>query len=236
MDEKALKTSWKQRIIIIIVALLLLGSTVLAYVLIVLNNKGSNSSSNSSANSAEVAELQEQYEAKAAEIEAAAKPLSDKYFKDFSQYKSNAKAYNAETVNNAGLKTQDLKAGNGKTLAKDDTDYAAYYVGWCPDGSIFDSSFDDSDDPKSLKAPLDPSIGLIDGWNEGVIGMKLGGVRQIEMSGDLAYGDSQEICGTTGSPLKFIVMAIAKDEKLDKLNQEAEEIYLQLYQAYYNQQ
>lgn len=234
MDEKSLKTSWKQRIIIIIVALLLVGSTILAYVLIVLNNNGSGNKS--SVNDAEIAELEEKYEAKNAEIEAAAKPLSDKYFKDFSGYKSKVKAYNAETVQSAGLKTEDLKAGNGKTLEDDDLDYSAYYIGWCPDGSIFDSSFDDKEDPKSLKAPLDPNLGLIEGWNEGVIGMKLGGVRQIEMSGDLAYGDSQEICGTTNSPLKFIIMAIAKDEKLDKLNEEAQELYLQLYQAYYNQQ
>ncbi len=234
MDEKSLKTSWKQRIIIIIVALLLVGSTILAYVLIVLNNNGSGNKS--SVNDAEIAELEEKYEAKNAEIEAAAKPLSDKYFKDFSGYKSKVKAYNAETVQSAGLKTEDLKVGNGKTLEDDDLDYSAYYIGWCPDGSIFDSSFDDKEDPKSLKAPLDPNLGLIEGWNEGVIGMKLGGVRQIEMSGDLAYGDSQEICGTTNSPLKFIIMAIAKDEKLDKLNEEAQELYLQLYQAYYNQQ
>ena len=36
MDEKALKTSWKQRIIILVIAVLLLGSTIFAYMFIVL--------------------------------------------------------------------------------------------------------------------------------------------------------------------------------------------------------
>lgn len=79
MEEKTLKTSWKQRVAIIIVAVLLLGSVVLTYMLVVLNG---NSSSDTSSE-AQIAELTEEYQQKSEEIEAAAKPLSDKYFDEF---------------------------------------------------------------------------------------------------------------------------------------------------------
>ena len=92
------------------------------------------------------------------------------------------------------------------------------------------------ENPTALESPIDPSIGLIEGWNQGVVGMKLGGVRELTISGDLAYGDTQEICGGYGSPLKFIIMAIEKDETLAQLNSELDDIYLQLYYAYYGSQ
>ncbi len=228
MEEKTLKTSWKQRVAIIIVAVLLLGSVVLTYMLVVLNG---NSSSDTSSE-AQIAELTEEYQQKSEEIEAAAKPLSDKYFDDFVKYKSEVKSYNSANANAAGLETKDLKEGTGRTLTEGDTDYAAYYIGWCADGSIFDSSFNDNEDPSSLKAPLDAGIGLIEGWNQGVIGMKLGGVRQISMSGALAYGDTQEICGGTNSPLKFVVFAMEPDAKIKELNEELDDIYMRLYYAY----
>lgn len=235
MEEKSLKTSVWQRVIIIVIAILLLGSTVLTYMFIVMGNSNSNTSS--SVDEDKVNELIAQYDAKQAEIDEAAKPLSDKYFNEFKKYQSNVKAYNSATANSKVLETEDLKVGTGKILAEGDTDYAAYYLGWCADGSIFDSSFNNEADTDvstatSLKAPIDPGS-LIEGWNQGVVGMKLGGVRQITMSGDLAYGDTREICGGYGSPLKFIVMALEPDETLTKLNSELNDIYLQLYMAMY---
>lgn len=235
MEEKSLKTSVWQRIIIVIIAILLLGSTVLTYMFIVMGNS---SSSSSTTNDDKVNELIAQYDAKQAEIDAAAKPLSEQYFSVFKKYQSNVKAYNSATANSKVLETEDLKVGTGKTLAEGDTNYAAYYLGWCADGSVFDSSFNNEKDTDistatALKSPLDPSGGLIEGWTQGVVGMKLGGVRQITMSGDLAYGDTKEICGGYGSPLKFIVMAIEPDETITKLNNELNDIYLQLYMAMY---
>lgn len=229
MEEKTLKTSWKQRIAILVVAVLLLGSVVLTYMLVVLNG---NSSSSELSSDEQIAQLTEEYQHKSEELEAAAVPLSDKYFDEFVKYKSEVKSYNSANANAAGLETNDLKVGTGKTLEEGDTDYAAYYIGWCADGSIFDSSFNDNEDPTSLKAPLDAAIGLIEGWNQGVVGMKLGGVRQMTISGALAYGDTQEICGGTNSPLKFIVFAIEPDAKLKELNDELDDIYMRLYYAY----
>lgn len=233
MDEKALKTSPWQRVIIIAVALLLLGSTVLTYMFIVMSGDGAKQSQQ-----ANISELQSQYTAKSEELENLAKPLSDKYFKDMEGYKkSQIKSYNAATVNNEKLKTTDLKSGNGKELKEGDYDYMAYYIGWCADGSIFDSSFtyaeDDKDKetPTGLSAPLIASSGLIEGWTQGVIGMKLGGVRQLAIAGELAYGDSQEICGGKNSPLKFVVMALETEADIKKANEELSDIYVKLYSA-----
>lgn len=231
MEEKTLKTSWKQRIAILAVAILLLGSVVLTYMLVVLN--GSNSSTSSKDEEEEIAALTEEYQKKSEEIEAASGPLSDKYFSDFIKYKSEVSSYNSANANAAGLETKDLKEGTGRTLKEGDTDYTAYYIGWCADGSIFDSSFDDAENPTSLKAPLNASVGLIEGWVQGVVGMKLGGVRKISMSGALAYGDTRDdICGSENAPLKFIVLALEPDEKIKELNEELEDIYMRLYYAY----
>lgn len=235
MDEKSLKTSWKQRAVILVIAILLLGSTIFAYVFIVLNG---NSGSSASEQEALIEKLAEEYDAKGDEVEAAAAPLSEKYLSGFKGYLSEVKAYNSATANSAGLEIKDLKDGTGKALAENDYEYVAYYIGWCADGSIFDSSFNFEDEdtkknPTSLKAPLYAGVGLIEGWNQGVIGMKLGGVRQITMSGDLAYGDNNQVCGgEPNTPLKFIVMPI-DDSKMVELNKELDAIYLQLYYAYY---
>ena len=223
MDEQLLKTSAKQRIVIILIAVLLLGSTIAAYVAIVV----------SSGAKTDTSKLEEEYTAKQTEINEYATTLSSTYFKDFSGYKSRIKAYNAEKANSVGVQKTDLKEGTGRELASGDTAYFAYYIGFCPDESIFDSSFDNNDNPTALKAPLYAGQGLIEGWNEGVIGMKLGGVREIQIPGELAYGESQEICGMTNSPLKFIVMPIT-DEKLMSYEAELEEIYSKLLNAYYS--
>lgn len=234
MDEKSLKTSWKQRAVILVIAFLLLGSTIFAYMFIVLNG----TSNSQSEQEALVEKLTTEYDDKGYEIETAAVPLSEKYLDSFKGYLSEVKAYNSATANSAGLEVKDLKEGTGKTLAEKDYSYVAYYIGWCADGSIFDSSFNFEDEdtkktPVSLKAPIYAAIGLVEGWNQGVIGMKLGGVRQITMSGELAYGDNNQVCGgQPNTPLKFIVMPVDESKMVD-LNKELDDIYLQLYYAYY---
>lgn len=235
MDESQIKTSLWQRIVIIIVALLLLGSTILAYLFIVMSGNGSQSREE------RIAELQEQLNAKNSELEAAAKPFSDQYFSTMDGYrKSQVKSYNATTANNEKLKVTDLKTGTGKQLEEGDTDYSAYYIGWCPDGSIFDASFtyaaDDTDKqtPTGLTAPLVASTSLIEGWTQGMIGMKLGGVRQINIPGELAYGETSEedqICGMSNAPLRFVVMPVETDENLKQLSSEISDLRIKLYTA-----
>jgi len=234
MQEKSLRTTTKQRVIIMVIAVLLLVSTIGVYMLIVLNS--------GSGNSASVEAITERYNSKYEEYLTANVEVSDKYFDEFAKYRSEVKAYNEASATNGVLDKKDLKKGSGRELGEGDTDYAAYYIGWCADGEVFDSSFDTSSetdgdiaDAKSLLPPLfgaTMSEGLIDGWNQGVVGMKLGGVRQITMNGDLAYGDTREICGGKNKPLRFIVMLVEPDEKLEQIQGELDEIQMELYSAY----
>lgn len=224
MDKSSLKTSVAQRIAILVIAILLVGTMIFAYLFIILE---------SNSNNAEVAsmdELQEQYNEKNAAYEAAVKKLSDQYFKELNKYKANVKAYNAATANSEGLKIKDLKEGTGKQLAEGDYSYNAYYIGWCPDGSIFDSSLDDNENPTTLKAPMTGSANTVAGWKEGVVGMKIGGIREITMNSDLGYGEDRDLCNTDkGTPLKFIVMMVEEDEELKKTNEELQDLLYQVY-------
>ncbi|HEU0266154.1 MAG TPA: FKBP-type peptidyl-prolyl cis-trans isomerase [Candidatus Saccharimonadaceae bacterium] len=137
--------------------------------------------------------------------------LSSKYYPTFSQYQSTPTQFDPTTVGKT-VTSQDLVVGTGATLGST-TNYQAYYIGWNPDGKVFDSSFSGS----SLKTPLDTAqlggpSGLIKGWSQGVVGMKVGGIRELTIPAALAYGDqspSADIPANT--PLKFIIYVIKTD-------------------------
>jgi FKBP-type peptidyl-prolyl cis-trans isomerase len=82
-----------------------------------------------------------------------------------------------------GLEYWDIKVGTGKTAEKGST-VTVNYTGWLTNGKMFDSSVG--------KAPFTvDNLGnapVIKGWNEGIVGMKVGGKRQLRIPGDLAYG------------------------------------------------
>ena len=232
MDQEQLKTSWKTRIIIGIIAFLMLFSTVAVYALIVLSNE--NKKSKSAATSEELAKVEEELDAKRAEAEALTDKLSEKHLGTLKKYRSLVKSYNAQSVNNAGLKTKDLVKGNGAEITAD-TEYYSYYIGWCADESVFDSSFDTWESAKSLVAPIQYTpneSSFVAGWEEGVIGMKLGGVREIDVPGELAYGETREICGGTNSPLKFIVYPVEVSDEYKKVIKEFHTLYMQYYVLY----
>lgn len=224
MDEKLTKTSLKQRLFIGFIAFLMLGSFAAVYIGIAIGGDGSDKQ-NADVDQGKVSELLKDYSDKKEAADKASKPLSDKYFSELSKYRSEVKSYNATSVNEGDLTTTDLKKGDGSSIG-DDTQYLAYYIGWCADESVFDSSFDNFESPTALKTPLDPSAGLIEGWTSGVKGMKIGGVRELAVPSKLAYGDTQEICGGKNSPLKFVVLAIPYDKKIAEFISEANTAYM----------
>ena len=179
---------------------------------------------------AKVAEYEAAYDKIQAEFTEATKGDFDKFI---GYEKGAVKAYNENSANEGGVKAEDLKEGSGTELADDGSNYLAYYVGWCADESIFDSSFDDNDNPTGFAKILDPSLGMIEGWTLGVAGMKTGGIREITIPGELAYGDQMEICGGYNKPLKFLVYAKEKTDELNNLSLELDDAYMRYQYAQY---
>lgn len=222
LQQSELKTSFKQRLAIIIVAIVLLGSTVALYMGIVLgyNNNGSNLSTTEK--QARFDELYAQYQAESTER---ATELSAEHFDTFLPFKSRVRSFNAAAITE--VTTTDLVVGTGAEVTEGFFDYSAYYIGWLSDETIFDSSFDSTTDPTSLKLPLAGGQ-MIEGWNQGIIGMRLGGVREIAIPSELAYGDNDQGEIPAGSPLKFVIMLIPKVADVDWA-EEMYELYAELY-------
>lgn len=225
MEEKDIKTSPKQRFFIILIAILMVGSIVASYAAIVVSGaSSSNTNSTSQIDEAKVAEYKEAYEKEVAKFSDATKGDFDKFIK----YKSKITAYNEAEANTSGVDVEDLKKGSGAKLAEDN--YLAYYVGWCADETIFDSSFDNNDEPTAFAKILDPELGMIEGWTAGVEGMKLGGIREITIPSELAYKEQDIACGVN-KPLKFLVMAVEKTDELAELSDELDTAFMR-YQYY----
>ena len=84
-----------------------------------------------------------------------------------------------------GLQYWDIKVGTGPTASAGQT-VKVHYTGWLTNGKKFDSSVDRGE--PFMVEPLG-SAPVIKGWNEGIIGMKVGGKRQLRIPPDLAYGE-----------------------------------------------
>lgn len=88
-----------------------------------------------------------------------------------------------EKITDSGLKYADLMAGDGD-VATAGQSVSVHYTGWLTDGSKFDSSVDRNE-------PFSFMLGkgmVIQGWDEGVQGMKVGGKRKLTIPAQLGYG------------------------------------------------
>jgi FKBP-type peptidyl-prolyl cis-trans isomerase len=192
-------TPKSQRIGIWVIAVVMLVGTIGGFLAMILEGN------NAKTDQAQQNKMLEEYKKQTEEQEKKGKELSGTYYPQFREYQGVPAVFDM----NVGDKviTRDLKEGTGEEITAD-SKYEAYYIGWNPKGKTFDSSFDG----EALKAPVDTSqVSLIEGWNEGVTGMKVGGVREITIPSDKAYGEqgsSDDIPPNT--PIKFIVMIISK--------------------------
>ena len=80
------------------------------------------------------------------------------------------------SVTDSGLQIIDIEAGTGAEATAADT-ITITYAGWLENGTEFDSG--------TITYPL---ADLIQGWQEGVPGMKVGGKRRLIIPPELAYG------------------------------------------------
>lgn len=89
-------------------------------------------------------------------------------------------------TNSDGLQCIDIKAGTGAP-ATSGSAVTVQYTGWlASNGKKFDSSYDRSQ-------PFQVTLGqgqVIPGWDEGIVGMKAGGIRRLIIPASLAYGAS----------------------------------------------
>ncbi|MGH7434684.1 MAG: FKBP-type peptidyl-prolyl cis-trans isomerase [Polyangiaceae bacterium] len=90
------------------------------------------------------------------------------------------------------LETEDVKPGTGREAQTGDTVHVQY-TGTLMNGTKFDSSYDHGGDP--FKFTLGKGE-VIKGWDQGVVGMKVGGKRRLRIPPDLGYG-------AKGSPPKI---------------------------------
>ena len=85
------------------------------------------------------------------------------------------------TTTDSGLQYQVLTAGTGATPKKSDL-VTVHYTGTLIDGTVFDSSVERGE-PASF-----PVGGVIPGWTEALLLMKVGGKYKLFVPSDLAYG------------------------------------------------
>ncbi len=82
-----------------------------------------------------------------------------------------------------GLKYIDLVVGEGLDARRGD-EVTVHYTGWLEDGTKFDSSRDSG---RPFVFPLGRGR-VIQGWDLGVAGMKVGGKRKLMIPAKLGYG------------------------------------------------
>jgi len=80
------------------------------------------------------------------------------------------------------LQSTDTKVGEGQEAKESDTITVDYTGAVAATGKIFESS-KDSGQPATF-----PLAQVIDGWKQGIPGMKVGGVRRLVIPAELAYG------------------------------------------------
>lgn len=89
------------------------------------------------------------------------------------------------TKTSTGLRYRDIDVGTGPVI-KEHMDIKVLYTGYLTNGVKFDST--------GVGQPLTIPIGrgrVIKGWDEGIIGMRVGGRRQLIVPPELAYGSNR---------------------------------------------
>lgn len=111
---------------------------------------------------------------------------------------------------NAKLEKTDVKVGTGTETAALGDKLTVHYTGTLKDGTKFDSSVDKG-------KPFELTLGqnLIEGWNQGIVGMKVGGKRKLVVPPALGYGAQDKGNIPPNSTLYFDI-ELLKIEKAKK--------------------
>ncbi len=174
-----------QRVFIWVIALVMLVGTLGAYFAVILAND------NQAQQQQEISQLQEA-------ATCVAQPVSEEAM----YTKPEPVTFDKASVTE--LKTEDVKVGDGQEVTSIDDCVTVHYLGNTADGTVFDNSYDRSE-------PTAFGVGqVIEGWQKGLMGMKVGGTRKMFIPSSMAYGE-QGAGGSIGpnEPLYFYVELIA---------------------------
>lgn len=97
----------------------------------------------------------------------------------------------ASTRTEAGVYRRDIIAGSGAVVTRGQR-LSVRYTGWLVNGTEFDSN----PSPKPLFTFTIGTGSVISGWDDGIVGMRVGGRRQLVIPPALGYGRA----GTGGIP------------------------------------
>jgi FKBP-type peptidyl-prolyl cis-trans isomerase len=100
---------------------------------------------------------------------------------------------------------EDIVIGTGDEVLAGDT-LKVHYVGTLTDGTKFDSSRDRGE-------PFEFTFGVgevITGWDQGLVGMKIGGIRKLTIPASLGYGEVEQPNIPANSTLIFEVEVLEK--------------------------
>lgn len=182
----AASTTRTQRVMIwIIAAMMVIGSVGFYFLIILQNNQAAD----------QRAELQQKLQQR---LEEAKKQQAEKAAQAKPLPGYTAESFKAASVDQ--LVVKDLKEGDGKTVPEGAT-ITVNYMGWLPSGELFDSSVG----PNGAEPVTFSLDGVIEGWQKGIPGMKVGGVRKLVIPAGMAYGEQGSIGIPPGTPLAFIV-------------------------------
>ena len=191
-----LSTSRSQRIAIWVIAIVMVGGTLISFLIFAI------ASMNPSVNSDQILyeKALEKYEREQAEQMLA----TAGYVAFLDDYE--IKPFDPSSVTELKVKT--IKEGGGDKVAATDT-ITAHYTGWTFDGAIFDTTRRDiNEESIPIQFPL---TSVITGWSEGLTGARVGGVYELTIPADMAYGGEAGESPTSG-PMMFIVEVVSIDD------------------------
>ncbi len=103
------------------------------------------------------------------------------------------------------LQSTDIEAGSGEAAKTGDCLQMKYYGTLASDGTMFDENF-------TKKTLFQFQLGqgqVIPGWDQGLVGMKVGETRRLVIPSSLAYGPQAQGSIPADSDLVFVVKLVA---------------------------
>ncbi len=100
------------------------------------------------------------------------------------------------------LATEDLVVGTGSTVVSGDTVTVTYVGSLASSGTVFETN--------TNGYTVRIGVGLvIKGWDQGIVGMRVGGTRRLTIPPNLAYGSQASDKIPANSTLKFDIGLLA---------------------------